>query len=89
MTWQPNYRRDLTWRLCAAANMVREHPGSREYLQAAVDHIRVFSPDQFPADFRTQFEEITEAVAYGVELSADEITALGQKVIALCEDTLG
>jgi len=63
--WQPDYRRDLRERLRLAAECIRKHPGSKHYLEQAAQIILVFAPDEFPADFHTQYREIMATVTRG------------------------
>lgn len=91
----PEYQRVLRARLQRAAEAIREAPGSRHALEAAAQAILPFKPDLFPADFRTQWEEIiagvtrnhTVSIPVGVQLLDEAAVArLGEEVIALYQD---
>lgn len=93
--WQSDYKAALRERLRLAAESIREHPGSRHYLEQAAQTILVFRPDEFPADFRTQWQEIMAAVTRDHSASIpevvptlhdDEVVTLGTKIVELYED---
>ena len=94
--WQPDYKSALRERLRCAASMVYQHPGSKPHLEDAAQTILVFRDDEFPADFRTQFQAImatvtrehTASIPEVVHTLADDVVlSVGRKIVQLYLDT--
>lgn len=88
-TWQPNYRRDLKWRLTAAAEIARDHPKSPKQIEYAITAVLgAFSPMQFPADFRTQFLDVMELGMKVKDMNDTDLASTVQKITELHRDVL-